>query len=216
MIFSTKSVAHLSHYNSLNTLEYELFRNDQSIGFHNYKFEKIDSILKVESIINFSISKLGVNLYSYSGNTQESYKTDQLIKFSSNTNQNKKIKNTKILLNKNKNELIISGSENQLTAPIEYSVGTWWNHKIIKSKAQISAVSGRIIEQKVTFLGKEKLNLYGKTYNALRFNFASSDSSLPDKKKLNTDVWYDEETKLWLKAAFNKTGYWEYRLKTYN
>ena len=156
MIFSTKSVAHLSHYNSLNTLEYELFRNDQSIGFHNYKFEKIDSILKVESIINFSISKLGVNLYSYSGNTQESYKTDQLIKFSSNTNQNKKIKNTKILLNKNKNELIISGSENQLTAPIEYSVGTWWNHKIIKSKAQISAVSGRIIEQKVTFLGKKK------------------------------------------------------------
>ena len=216
MIFSTKSVAHLSHYNSLNTLEYELFRNDQSIGFHNYKFEKIDSILKVESIINFSISKLGVNLFSYSGNTQESYKTDQLIKFSSNTNQNKKIKNTKILLNKNKNELIISGSENQLTAPIEYSVGTWWNHKIIKSKAQISAVSGRIIEQKVTFLGKKKINLYGRDYEALHFNFKSTDEKLPEKKRLNIDVWYEENTNLWLKAAFNKTGYWEYRLKNYN
>ena len=40
--------------------------------------------------------------------------------------------------------------------------------------------------------------------------------SLPDKKKLNTDVWYDEATQIWLKAAFDKTGYWEYRLKLNN
>ena len=141
---------------------------------------------------------------------------NQLIEFSSKTDQNKKIKNTEINYDKSKDKLLISGSENNLISPKEYPVGTWWNHEIVQAKAQISAISGRIIEQKVTFLGKEKLNLYGKTYNALRFNFASSDSSLPDKKKLNTDVWYDEETKLWLKAAFNKTGYWEYRLKTYN
>ena len=25
-----------------------------------------------------------------------------------------------------------------------------------------------------------------------------------------------EKTFLWVKAAFDKTGYWEYRLKTYN
>jgi len=39
---------------------------------------------------------------------------------------------------------------------------------------------------------------------------------LPDNKKLNTDVWYDEKSLLWVKAAFDKTGYWEYRIKTYN
>ena len=32
-------------------------------------------------------------------------------------------------------------------------------------------------------------------------------------KNLNTDIWYEEETFLWVKAAFDKTGYWEYRLK---
>ena len=36
------------------------------------------------------------------------------------------------------------------------------------------------------------------------------------KKKLNIDVWYEEETNTWLKAAFNKSGYWEYRLKNNN
>ena len=54
-----------------------------------------------------------------------------------------------------------------------------------------------------------------KKYNALRFNFSSADQTLPDSKKLNTDIWYDEKTKLWLKASFDKTGFWEYRLKNY-
>ena len=40
-----------------------------------------------------------------------------------------------------------------------------------------------------------------------------SDPSLSKDKKLNTDIWYEEETYLWVKAAFDKTGYWEYRLK---
>ena len=48
------------------------------------------------------------------------------------------------------------------------------------------------------------------------FNFKSSDESLPESKKLNTDIWYEEDTYLWVKAAFEKTGYWEYRLKKVN
>ena len=31
----------------------------------------------------------------------------------------------------------------------------------------------------------------------------------------DTDIWYDEKTFLWVKAAFEKTGYWEYRIKTF-
>jgi len=206
----------VEHYKDFKSLEYELFRNNKLIGFHNYKFERKDNYTKVKSIIAFNIVKLGINLYKYDAISVEEYKEGQLINFSSKTNQNKKIKNTEIKYDKAKKELIISGSENQLNSPKEYPVGTWWNHELVQAKAQISAISGRIIEQKVIFLGKEELKLYGKTWNALRFNFSSSDESLPDKKKLNTDVWYDEKTKIWLKASFDKTGHWEYRLKTYN
>jgi len=214
-IFTSQTFSHVEHYKNFSFLEYELFRNDKLIGFHTYNFDKKKEFLKVKSVIKFKITKLGVDLYKYDAISQEEYKRNQLIKFSSKTNQNKKIKNTEINFNEKKKELIITGSENQLSSPKEYVVGTWWNHEIVQAKAQISAISGRIIEQNVTFLGKEKINLYGKNYEALRFNFSSSDKTLPDKKKLNTDVWYDEETKVWLKAAFDKTGYWEYRLKKY-
>ena len=214
--FTTQTFSHVGHLENTNVLEYELFRNNKLIGYHNYKFEKKGENTIVKSIIEFKIKKLGVDLYKYEATSVEKYKRDQLVNFSSKTNQNKKIKNTEINFNEKENYLIISGSENQLTSPKEYPVGTWWNHEIVQAKAQISAISGRIIEQKVTFLGKEKITLYGKTFEALHFNFVSSDENLPDNKKLNTDVWYDEKTKLWLKAAFNKTGYWEYRLKNYN
>jgi hypothetical protein len=213
LIFTTQSLSHVQHYDNLNLLEYELFRNGKSIGYHNYSFERKNDYLKVKSVINFKITKLGVDLYKYNAVSEEEYKENQLIKFSSKTIQNKKNKNTEINFDEKKKELIITGSENQLSSPKEHPVGTWWNHEIVQAKAQISAISGRIIKQKVTFSGKEKIELYGKSFDALRFNFSSSDESLPDNKKLNTDVWYDETTKLWLKASFNKSGYWEYKLK---
>ena len=215
LIFATQILAHVEHYKKFNLLEYELFRNNKLIGYHNYKFKNEGKNLKVKSVIEFKISKLGVDLYKYNAISEEEYNENQLIKFSSKTNQNKKIKNTEITIDKKNKQLLISGSENTLTSPKEYPVGTWWDHEIVQAKAQISAISGRIIEQNVTFLGKEKVNLYGKEYDALRFNFSSSNKNLPDKKKLNTDIWYDEKTKVWLKAAFDKTGYWEYRLKNY-
>ena len=120
-----------------------------------------------------------------------------------------------IKLDKQNKSLKIDGSSYKGNAPIDTIVGTWWNHEIVKAKAQISAISGRVIQQKVTFIGKEQITINGKTFNTLRFNFKSADESLPKNKKLNTDVWYDEKTYLWVKAAFDKTGYWEYRIKTY-
>ena len=58
--------------------------------------------------------------------------------------------------------------------------------------------------------------MMAKYINSGHFNFSSSDETLPEKKKLNTDIWYEENTYLWIKAAFNKQGKWEYRLKNKN
>jgi hypothetical protein len=111
---------------------------------------------------------------------------------------------------------LIDGSSYKGKAPKDYLIGTWWNHSLVKAEAQISAVSGRIIKQEVTFLGKETININGKDYKTLHFNFSSTDKKLEKKKKLNTDVWYDEETLNWIKASFNKKGKWEYKLISIN
>ncbi len=212
----TISLGHIDHYKNYNYLEYELFRNNKLIGYHKYNFIKDDKKLSVISKVEFKITKLNIDLYKYFAESKETYENGKFINFESKTNQNKKDKYVNISLDKKKNSLLIDGSSYKGPTNIENIIGTWWNHEIVKAKAQISAISGRVIEQTVTFVGKEDLIINGKTYKTLRFNFKSSDKNLPDSKKLNTDIWYEENTYLWLKAAFDKSGYWEYRLKKFD
>ena len=213
---SVNSFGHLEHYSGVKYLEYDLYRNNDLIGSHKYNFVKNGDILTVKSIVNFKITKLGIDLYKYFAESTESYEKGTFKSFNSRTIQNKKKKYVKINLNSEKNKLEIDGSSYKGDANLEYMVGTWWNHEIVKANAQISAISGRIIEQKVNFLGKKKIEINGKTYEALHFKFLSSDETLPENKKLNTDIWYDAKTLIWLKAQFIKQGNWEYRLKKLN
>ena len=209
-----ESFGHVGHYARYNYLEYELFRNNQSIGYHKYDFNRDGDKLSIKSEVSFKITKLGIELYKYFAKSEENYVKGIFNSYKSKTKQNKKDRYVNIK-NDSNNGLIIDGSSYKGKASKDSIVGTWWNHEIIKSDAQISAISGRIIEQIVTFVGKEKVTIGDKTFNTLRFNFKSSDQTLPDSKKLNTDIWYDEKTNLWIKAAFDKTGYWEYRIKIY-
>ena len=214
--FYDQSFSHVEHYKDYNNLEYELFRNNKSIGYHKYKFNREKDSLSIKSEVNFKITKLGVDLYKYFAISEENYVNGIFKSYSSKTKQNKKDRYVNIKVDSTDKKLIIDGSSYKGEANKDFIVGTWWNHEIIKAKAQISGISGRIIEQTVTFLGKEDLKIGDKTYKTLHFNFKSSDETLPDSKKLNTDIWYEEGTYLWVKAAFEKTGYWEYRIKNVN
>ena len=202
--------AHVQHYEDLNRIEFDIYRNNKHIGKHVFSFKNSDGLLTVDSEINFKIKKLGILLYKYHVKGTEIYKDGELKKFNSKTNQNGKEKYANIKLENG--EYIIDGSSYKGKAPEDYFIGTWWNHSIIKAEAQISAVSGRIIKQTVTFLGKEIVKIGDKSYNTLHFNFSSTDKKLPKKKKLNTDVWYDEKSLNWVKATFEKKGKWEYKL----
>ena len=210
---NTSSVfAHVQHYNKLNKIEFDILRNNKLIGKHTFTFTKANDEISIASEINFEIKKLGVSLYKYNVKGIETYKNGDLTKFISKTNANGKEKFVNLILENNK--YLIDGSSYKGTAPTDYLLGTWWNHSIIKAKAQISAVSGRIIKQKVNFIGKENIIIGNKVYKTLHFNFSSSDPSLSDAKKLNTDIWYEEETLNWVKASFKKKGNWVYKLVT--
>ena len=211
-LLSLEINAHVDHYSKYNYLEYELFRNNQLIGFHKYKFNRNGNNLSINNEVSFKITKLGIDLYKYYASGEERYIDGVFSGFNSETNQNKKEKYVNISIDKKDKNLIIDGSSYKGKADKDIIIGTWWNHEIVQKKAQISAVSGRIIEQKVEFIGKEEVIIGDKVYKTLRFNFSSSDPSLSKDKKLNTDIWYEEDTFLWVKAAFDKTGYWEYRL----
>ena len=210
IILPISSYAHVQHYENLNRIEFDIYRNNKHIGKHIFSFIRSNGQLAVESEINFEIKKLGIVLYKYHVKGTEYYEDGKLINFNSKTNQNGKEKYVNLKLEGD--ELLIDGSSFKGKTSTEYLLGTWWNHSIVKAPAQISAVSGRIIMQNVKFLGKKTVTIGEKSFNTLHFNFTSSDKKLNKDKKLNTDVWYDEKNLNWVKASFEKKGKWDYRL----
>ena len=210
VIFPFSTNAHVQHYKDLKSIKFDIYRNSAHIGTHIFSFKKTGDELAIKSEIKFEIKKLGIVLYKYYAEGIEIYKGNKLIKFNSTTNQNGKLKYTNIRINNN--NYIIDGSAYKGEAPLEFFIGTWWNHDIVEAPAQISAVSGRIIKQNVEFLAKEIVKFGENSYNTLRYNFSSTDKKPFKKKKLNTDVWYEEKTFNWVKASFKKKGKWEYRL----
>ena len=67
----------------------------------------------------------------------------------------------------------------------------------------------------VTFIGKEKLELYGKSYDVEHFKLTSKDMSIPKHKRLNFDVWFNKKHTLIMKVKYSRMGDWEYRVKKF-
>ena len=49
--------AHVQHYKTLNSIEFDIYRNGKNIGKHVFSFKRENNILKVNSEINFKIKK---------------------------------------------------------------------------------------------------------------------------------------------------------------
>ena len=161
------------------------------------------------------VKLLGATVFQVEGYNEEKYIKDQLVSYNSKTLQNEKEKFVNLTFNKKKKKFDIKGSSYNGEASADNVIGNWWNHKILQSDIQISPLSGSVKKQVVTFIGKEKIDLYGKTYEVDRFTIKSKDQSLPEDKKLDFDIWYDQKKAIILKISYSRMGDWEYRLKNF-
>ena len=215
ILYPSISIAHMAHYNKYNKLEMEIFRNGELIGYNYYFFNRKGDQTLVTNQIKFTVKIFGATVFEIEGYGEEKYIKDKLISFNSRTRQNKKEKFVNLKLNEERNEFEIKGSSYSGKASIDNVVGNWWSHKILQSNSQISPISGSIKEQVVTFIGKEKLELYGTSYDVEHFKLTSKDMSIPKDKRLNFDIWFDKKNALILKVAYSRMGNWEYRVKNF-
>ena len=215
LIYSFNSSAHMAHYNKFNKIEMEILRDGEAIGYNYYFFKKDKENTTVTNQLKFTVKLFGATIFEVESFGEEKYIKDKLISFNSKTRQNKKDKYVQLKLNENENEYDIKGSSYTGSASLENIIGNWWSHKILQTKTQISPISGSIKEQVVTFIGKEKIELYGKTHDVEHFKLTSKDMSIPKDKRLNFDIWFDKKNALILKVAYSRMGNWEYRVKKF-
>ena len=215
ILISSNVFAHMDHYKRLNKIEMDIFRNGELIGYNNYFFKRKGNETIVTNQINFSVKLLGATIFQVEGYGEEKYVKDQLISYESKTLQNNKEKFVNLKLNKNSKKFDIKGSSFNGEAKINNVIGNWWNHQILQAESQISPISGSIKQQVVTFIGKEKIEQYGKVYSVDHFTLKSKDMNIPKDKRLDFDIWYDQKNLRILKVSYSRMGNWEYRLKSF-
>ena len=215
LTFSFNTSAHMAHYNKFNKIEMEILRDGEVIGYNYYFFKKDADKTTVTNQLKFTVKMFGATIFEIEGYGEEKYIKDKLVSFSSKTLQNNKAKYVELKLNEKRNEYDIKGSSYTGKASLDNVIGNWWSHKILQSDTQISPISGSIKEQIVTFIGKEKLEIYGKSYDVDHFKLRSKDMSIPKDKRLNFDIWFDKKNSLILKVAYSRMGNWEYRVKNF-
>jgi len=213
ILFSSNVLAHMDHYKKYNKIEMEIFRNGELIGYNYYFFTRKGNETIIANQIKFSVKLLGTTIFQVEGHGEEKYFKDQLISYNSKTLQNNKEKFVNLIFDKNNNKFNIKGSSYSGEASIKNIVGNWWNHKILQTDSQISPISGSIKKQVVTFIGKEKIDQYGKTYEVDHLKLSSKDMSLSKDKRLDFDIWYDRKNARILRVSYSRMGNWEYRLK---
>ena len=213
VLFSSSVYAHMDHYKKYNKIEMEIFRNGELIGYNYYFFTRKDDETIVTHQIKISVKLLGATIFQVEGYGEEKYIKDQLISYNSKTLQNDKEKFVNLIFDKDKNKFNIKGSSYNGEASVDNIVGNWWSHKILQTNSQISPISGSIKQQVVTFVGKEKIDLYNKIHNVDHFTLKSKDMSLPKDRRLDFDIWYDPENFIIKKISYTRMGLWEYHLK---
>ena len=213
IVYPSISIAHMAHYNKYNKLEMEIFRNGELIGYNYYFFNRKGDQTLVTNQIKFSVKLLGAVIFQVESYGEEKYLKDQLISYNSKTLQNNKEKFVSLLFNNDTKKFEIKGSSFNGETSIDIIVGNWWNHKILQADSQISPISGSIKKQVVTFIGKKKIDLYGKIYQVDHFTLKSKDMSIPKDKRLDFNIWYDQKNSTILKVSYSRMGDWEYRLK---
>jgi len=83
------SNAHIQHYANLNEIKFEIYRNDNKVGYHNIIFSRDRGMLTVKNEIQFEIKKLGISFYKYQSEGTEVYDQDGLLfRFNSKTSDN--------------------------------------------------------------------------------------------------------------------------------
>ena len=215
ILLSSKVLAHIDHYKKYNKIEMDIFRNGELIGYNYYFFKRKDGETIITNQIKFSVKLLGTTIFQVEGYGEEKYMKDQLISYNSKTLQNDKEKFVNLVFNKDKNIFDIKGSSYSGEASTNNVIGNWWSHKILQTDSQISPISGSIKKQIVTFMGKEKIEQYGKTYEVDHFKLNSKDMSLPKDKRLDFDIWLDKKSSMIVKVSYSRMGNWEYRLKNF-
>ena len=212
ILFPTIANTHVQHYKNLQRIEFDIYRNNDLVGYHKVNVKKKgDNTNEIIIDILIEVKILGIKVHTYKSYGVETYKNEELIEFKSKTQDGsdndycniKKISDGKYTfdgMTENKKYIY------ELTE--KFYPALWWNHDSLLNNNYVLGQGCRNLKTKITFLNKEtkKINYKNEVVN---FYNIKGDN-------LDINIGYTEKDLKWVDMKFTLKGDWEYKLKNLN
>ena len=212
ILFPTAANSHVQHYKNLQRIEFEIYRNNDLVGFHKVNVKKkSDNTKEVITDILIGVKILGIKVHTYKSYGVETYKNEEFIEFKSKTQDGsdndycniKKISDGKYSfdgMTENKKYIY------ELTE--KFYPALWWNHESLLNNNYVLGQGCRNLKTQVTFLIKETKKINEKNEVVNFYNIKGDN--------LDINIGYTEKDLKWVDMKFTLKGDWEYKLKNLN
>jgi hypothetical protein len=203
---------HVQHYKNLQRIEFDIYRNNDLVGYHKVNVKKKgDNTKEIITDILIEVKILGIKVHTYKSYGVETYKNEELIEFKSKTQDGsdndycniKKISDGKYSfdgMTENKKYIY------ELTE--KFYPALWWNHESLLNNNYVLGQGCRNLKTKITFLNKETKKINDKNEVVNFYNIKGDN--------LDINIGYTEKDLKWVDMKFTLKGDWEYKLKNLN
>ncbi len=212
ILFPTIANTHVQHYKNLQRIEFDIYRNNDLVGYHKVNVKKKgDNTKEIITDILIEVKILGIKVHTYKSYGVETYKNEELIEFKSKTQDGsdndycniKKISDGKYSfdgMTENKKYIY------ELTE--KFYPALWWNHDSLLNNNYVLGQGCRNLKTKITFMNKETKKINDKNEVVNFYNIKGDN--------LDINIGYTEKDLKWVDMKFTLKGDWEYKLKNLN
>ncbi|NBO62510.1 MAG: hypothetical protein EBX84_00775 [Candidatus Fonsibacter lacus] len=211
IFYSLNLNAHIDHNKNLNKIEFDIYRNNEKVGYHKVTFSNKNGFKEVSTDVYFDIKLLGVSIYKYHSLGKEIYKDHKLIEFKSTTKDGNDKDYCNITMSKSGEYNFDGTTEGKFfkySSKKDFSLGTWWNHDVLINNNFVLGQSCRSTETKITFLNKEEKFINNKKQIVQFFNVKG--------EGVDVKIGFTDNTLQWVSMDFSLKGEWNYQLKNLN
>ena len=212
ILFPTAGNSHVQHYKNLQRIEFDIYRNNDLVGFHKVNVKKKgDNTKEVITDILIEVKILGIKVHTYKSYGVETYKNEELIEFKSKTqdgSDNDYCNIKKISAGKYSFDGMTENIKYIYELDEKFYPALWWNHESLLNNNYVLGQGCRNLKTQITFLKKETKKINEKNEIVNFYNIKGDN--------LDINIGYTEKDLKWVDMKFTLKGDWEYKLKNLN
>lgn len=176
LIVTTDTIA----TNQLKVWDFNVFLDDNPIGYHRFTLKQQGSLLQLKSEAKFEVKILFATVYRYFHDATESWDSDCLVNLNARTDDNGD--NLTVNLDRGQKGLFVLTNKGRELLPDCIMSFAYWNPKMLSQSRLFNAQTGKLEAVNILLSGEEIIRVRGIDSMAKRYRITGPKNPI--------DLWY--------------------------